>query len=147
MSKPPALVSAPPVEVNASLARAYLLMERFKCRHLPVCANDKIVGIVSRREIEALIAMYVSTGSLPAQSQARVGDHMQSPVRSVDVGCQFSDVIRLMLDERIEAVVVKDGDATIGFISRDDLLELLADVGAKSKSTVVSELLKLSLAH
>ncbi|MBP7845211.1 MAG: CBS domain-containing protein [Proteobacteria bacterium] len=127
------------IEPGATLARAYLLMEKFRKNQLPVLSDDKIVGVVTQRDIESLINAYSSRSGI-SQAALKVGNYMQGPVHPVEVGCELSTIVRLMLDERVGVIAVMQDEAMIGVLTRDDLLELLSEILIQNKITLMESL-------
>lgn len=102
-------------------------------RHLPV-ADDHgaIIGIISDRDFQR--AMDSDTGAFPLQ--ARVRDFMSWPVQAIDEGSRIADAARMMLDQRISALLVTREQKVVGIVTTEDLLRALLE---RSES-VLSEL-------
>lgn len=114
-------------------------MDQLKCRNLPVISDDKIVGVISDRDIEHLVEIYGQGFSRP-ESRLKVGNYMKAPVKAVDADHSLDAVIRMMLDRRIEAVIIEKDGSPLATITRDDMLEILAEYARESKARLIDHL-------
>jgi CBS domain-containing protein len=106
------------VEPEATLKDAAQLMDDQDVGALPVCDNDRLVGIITDRDI---IVRAVSAGVDPNRS--RVADSMTSPI----LYCfddQDSDEVRHMMEEKkVRRLPVLDRSRRmIGIVSQSDLV-------------------------
>lgn len=122
-----------------TLARAYLIMEKLKCKNLPVISDDHIVGVISERDIMHLISIYSQGVQMP-QAQLKVGNYMKGPVKHVPHDHEMQSVLRMMLDHRVGAVVITRENKVVTSLTRDDMLEILAKLASESKSKVIDHL-------
>ncbi len=109
-----------------SLANAYARMKRERIRHLPV--TDKaggLVGIIAERDFER--AMSPTNSSAPFQENAVVADFMSSPVTLLPDDTKLLEVVHLMIEKKISAVIVMHGEEMAGIITHEDLLRVLAE--------------------
>lgn len=101
-------------------------------RHLPVVnENDELVGMLSDRDLRS----YVYDGDLGFQAPdevspqdlTTVGEIMQGDVLSANTEDEISEVITLMIDEKIGAVPIVDPieGGLVGIISYIDILRLV----------------------
>ena len=112
------------IDPNTSMARAYLLMEKHQSPNIPIHSADQVVGIISERDIETLIK---NCENLLVPAERKVTHFMRSPVKSAEIDSDLGSVAQLMLDERINAIVVKKGADIVGALTKDDLLEVLVE--------------------
>ncbi len=68
----------------------------------------------------------------------RVGDIMKTDVRTASPDDTFADVARLMHDNGISSVIVKDGEKPAGIVTERDLVNVVAD-GLDPKAVKVGE--------
>lgn len=106
------------VGVNDSIGEAYEVLRELDVRHVPVINEDgDLVGIVSDRDLADR-----APSSMPS-STARVADVMSGGVVSVDPQTEVRDVIERLLENRIGAIPVVDGESkVVGIISYVDVL-------------------------
>jgi predicted transcriptional regulator len=138
-SSRPSLVKMMPLEPNSSLARAYLMMSRSRCPNLPISSDDVVIGVVSERDIEEFVKNYTESVQKGCTKVIQV---MRSPVTSVESDASLASIARTMLDERVGAVVIKRGNDVVGALTKDDLLEVLADL-LKHKTHNLMDSLKM----
>jgi CBS domain-containing protein len=119
------------VSMNATLHRAIWLLQTLDVRHLPVVNEEgSLVGMLSDRDVrglafpEILGADYV--GTVQTALDAPVSSMMSSNVLSVDPEADAAEIIDLMLDHKVGAVPVGDGDGTlVGIVSYMDILRAI----------------------
>lgn len=116
------------VDIKTTIREVIDMFYENDFRHIPVCAGRELVGIISDRDLRHL------TASVPLDPDERaeyeealdgpIGELMQGDVISVDPEDDITDVIDLMIDQRIGAVPVQsshDG-SLVGIISYIDVL-------------------------
>ena len=130
------------LEPNSTIARAYLLMDRLKCDSLPVESQGELVGVLSMNEIQRLVADYPEGKALAGN--LTVGRYMKAPVVHATYTENLSSVIRKMIADQIQAIIVKDDDKIVGILSKNNLLEFLAQLSEKTKATVLDSLQALA---
>jgi len=130
------------IHPETTLARAYLLMENLKCHNLPVVSEDRVVGVIAERDINHLITVY-SQGLQGQTARLTVGNYMKGPVKKVDEHHALEAVLRMMLDQRVGAVVIEREGVDTACITRDDMLEILADIAKESKTKVIDHFQKI----
>jgi acetoin utilization protein AcuB len=110
MTKKPTFIAE-----KARIREAVDILQSMEIRHLPVVNDDReVVGMLSDRDLRE-----VRSESL----DSRVTDIMSSNVFSVEEEDDIEDAVELMLENKIGAVPVVDGDgALVGIISYVDVL-------------------------
>jgi acetoin utilization protein AcuB len=105
-----------------NLARAKQLMTKHQIRHLPVVDGDRLVGIISERDVAVVEA-------IPGMDLAfvEVGRVMEHPL-SVWAEEPLDEVSALMAEHRRDCVVVKSGHGIAGIFTATDALRALSDV-------------------
>jgi CBS domain-containing protein len=95
------------------------LMDAHRIRHLPVVSGDRLVGMVSDRDLRsaAASAAPLTAGAVMARA----------PV-TVTPDTRIEHAARLMLDRRFGALPVMDGDALAGIVTYTDVLRAFVDV-------------------
>lgn len=118
------------IRANASIRTALDILWSNDVRHLPVVdEDDGLVGMLSDRDLGTLVKSF--DGTVEALGPRRVSDFMSSDVISVDVDTELVEVIETLLEHRIGAVPVVDGEGALaGIISYVDLLRTyVSDLG------------------
>jgi CBS domain-containing protein len=104
------------------------LLETMDIRHLPVIDDDgTLVGMLSDRDLRGLALPYVMggeyVGDIHTALSARVSTLMTGDVKSVEEEDDVTEVVDLMLENRIGAVPVVDSDGSlVGIVSYVDVL-------------------------
>ena len=128
------LMTPDPTTVRSTdtLSEAVQLFQALEVRHLPV-VNDagELVGMLSDRDLRALAVPSLVddewVGAIQTALDARVGSVMSCDPISVDLDADAAEVADLMLDYKIGAVPVLDGDRRLaGIVSYVDLLRALS---------------------
>ncbi len=123
------------VPVTASLADALETLAGLEIRHLPVIStNGEVAGVLSDRDIRALgfspVIEPESLAVLQAKLRVPVSTLMSGDVLSVEPTAELAEVVDLMLDEKVGALPVVDGETNeiVGIISYVDILRAARDL-------------------
>ncbi len=129
---------------NENLSNAYFRMRQGKCRHLPVVDSSGIlVGIISDRDFQramwpSIILDMVDAHGLPEtptfKRGATVAEHMSWPAKTLSSGESLLTATRLMIEEKISAIVIVEDDQMIGILTHEDLLRVLANFLSEPES-------------
>lgn len=119
------------ISINATLRKAIWLLQTLDVRHLPVVDDEgTLVGMLSDRDVRGLAfpetigTEYIAT--IQTALDAPVSSVMSSDVLSVDLEADAAEIVDLMLDQKIGAVPVVDGDGTLtGIVSYVDILRAI----------------------
>ena len=101
-----------------SVRRAAQLMEEFNIGSIPVCDGNKLVGMITDRDITVR-----STAAGQAPEDTRVGDVMSTDVRTCYSTQSVDEVLGQMGDVQIRRVPVVDqaSHSLVGIVSLGDL--------------------------
>lgn len=113
------------VTIRTRLGEAIEVMHENDVRHLPVLEGERLVGILSDRDLRALWdpALDVRVGDGRVYDR-RVSDFMSSDLITIAEEDDIDTVIDTFLDHKIGAVPVVDADGTLaGIISYLDVLQ------------------------
>ncbi len=128
------LMTAKPMTVpeTAKVRRAVEILQEMEIRHLPVVnATGELVGMLSDRDLRSLAIPWFAgrehTGEIRTALEARVSSLMSGDVISVQEETDVSEIVDLMLENKVGALPVTDGDgALVGIISYVDVLRAMA---------------------
>jgi acetoin utilization protein AcuB len=110
------------VDPDTSVERAQELLAHWRCRHLPVVANDTLVGMVSDRDLQAaLAAAHAARGAAP-----NVRTIMHRSTVTVSPETPIEEASRKLADHKIGALPVLDGRRLVGIVTETDLLRHVA---------------------
>lgn len=118
----PAPVSLAP---DATIAEARTLMARYGVRHLPVVEAGKPVSMVSDRDLR--VAEIVFREADHAQALRAVRLVAADPVRRVPVGAPLDVVLLEMFADRLDAVLVVEGERLVGILAASDACRMLGE--------------------
>jgi len=90
------------------------------CTGFPVVENDRLVGIISRRDLRKL--------KKDSQLKAPVRAFMSRDVMTISPGRSPMDAARLMVKHDIGRLPVVDGDRIIGIVTRSDAMTFFYDL-------------------
>lgn len=116
------LMTAEPVRLraDATVREASGLLALADVRHLPVVDGDRVVGMVSERDVlGTLLPLDEDKASLTSPS---IKDVMSEEIVAVPPDATLAEVIDKIIDHRIGAVLVLDGGNLLGIVSYVDVL-------------------------
>lgn len=119
------------IPAEASVSTAAQLMQTHRVRHLPVTEHEKIIGILSDRDVlRAAKTEFYTWGEQLVEDRefderSPVRNYMSSPVISVDVKTSVADVAQKMIKMRISSLLVTKESAPVGIVTTEDLLGLI----------------------
>ena len=99
-----------------SLEHAAQLMKQYNCGSLPVCTQDKLIGIITDRDIAVR-----SVASGDDVSQKRVGDIMTNDVVFANPETDVNDAAQIMSDRQIRRLPVVENNSLIGIVALGDI--------------------------
>jgi acetoin utilization protein AcuB len=116
------------VTPETTLPEAIRLTGQRGVRHLPVLEGERLVGILSDRDLKR--AMASPATSLEAHElrylldHLRVGEIMTRAVIRIGPMFPIEDAARTMVMEKIGALPVTDGERLVGLVTETDVLRL-----------------------
>ncbi|MCU0723885.1 MAG: CBS domain-containing protein [Planctomycetes bacterium] len=120
---------------NTTARDAWRIMEKNRIRHLPVVVGDRLVGILSERELYLYLTTYaiLGGGKEPGHPEAsdlvgiRIEAIMSRDPLTVGAGHALEDAARLMAHHRLSALPVVEGDKRlVGILTTQDILTHLS---------------------
>lgn len=109
------------ISPNDTLKAAAEKMRELSVGPLPVCEGDKLMGIITDRDI---VVRAVAMGMDP--NKACVSDAMTEHVETVHTSDDITTAIRKMKEEKIRRIlVVDDNEKLAGIIALGDLVEAM----------------------
>ena len=126
------LMTAKPITVDPETpmldARQRMVEERI--RHLVVVENDRVVGIVTDRDIRLNLPSPATSLSVWEMnyllSKLTVGGVMSKSVLVVDPDRQLAEAACIMVDHKIGALPVVDGGRLVGIVTESDFVRAMA---------------------
>jgi acetoin utilization protein AcuB len=132
----PDVFSASP---DTTLAEALSITRSKRIRHLPVLDGDRLVGVVTDRDLR-LAMPPIWAGEHEEMQEAlntlRVRDVMIADIVTVAPETPIEHAARLLYTHRIGCLPVLDGEKLVGILTETDLLRAFAELfGATEPST------------
>lgn len=121
------------VEETTRIGEAYRLLSELSIRHLPVVSGGEIAGMLSDRDFRSLgldaVTDMARMDDLTARMSGPVSNLMSSGLLTVERGTDVKEIIDLMVDEKVGAVPVVEGDSNdlVGLVSYVDVLRALRE--------------------
>ncbi|MBS1249858.1 MAG: Inosine-5'-monophosphate dehydrogenase [Chloroflexi bacterium] len=96
-------------------------------RHLPVVdENDRLVGVVSRNDLERFLAEKGSPGVMERQHYVKQVDIQKVP--HVQPDFPLEEAIGLIVENKVTCLPVLEDDNLVGIVTETDLLEAMLEV-------------------
>ena len=110
------------IDPGASLDQAIELMQENGIRHLPVVRDEKVIGIVSERDL----LLHVGKNWT---SMMKVGDMMSTNLLSVHINDTLGDVAYQLSTEKVGSAIVLDNEENLfGIFTTTDALNALVEI-------------------
>jgi tRNA nucleotidyltransferase (CCA-adding enzyme) len=125
------------LDPEMSLSEAETLMRRYGHEGFPVVEDGRLVGVLTRREIDR--ALQHRLGKAAVRSYMHTGDMAVSPSDSV------ATVQQVMTDHGVGQVPVVENGHVLGIVTRTDLIKLWSTGARTSRRDEIQHLLRRSL--
>lgn len=120
---------------DASIGEVLELLYELDARHLPIIDDGQLAGIVSDRDLRTYAVPKLSAFDDEAAADAAkaletpISEVMSGDVLSVEAETEVSEVIDLMLEQKVGAIPVIDRNSLglIGIVSYVDILRAVQD--------------------
>ncbi|HHT89226.1 MAG TPA: CBS domain-containing protein [Clostridiales bacterium] len=117
-----------------SIEKAARLMKQYDVGSIPVCTGDKIIGIITDRDIAV---RSVAPGQVDNQ---RVGDVMSTDLVIGNPDMDVQDAASIMSDRQIRRLPIVENNSLVGIVSLGDIsLEPTAGGSAQEALKNISE--------
>lgn len=121
---------------SAPLYLATRIIRDARIRHLPVLDGDKLVGIVTDRDLRRACGADAIADEMARESgdlyitSSKVEDIMSGPVEKLGESATLRNAARLMASRRIGCVPVVRAGQLVGIVTDTDCLRMLAQRGS-----------------
>ena len=114
---------------DVPLMEATEKMKSHNIRHLPVLVRGKVVGILSERDVQLILAVY------PHPKELVVGDAMVESPYTVTSDTPIEEVLQVMGENKYGSVVIVDNNNNVEgiFTEVDAILAFRAHLGAEQE--------------
>jgi len=111
---------------QASLRDALALLQRHRIRHIPVVEGERIVGILTDRDVKRATPSLLSGVSQEdydrVLAQTHVSQVMTRNPFSVTPSTSLKDATKLLAERKYGALPVVEGERLVGILTNTDLL-------------------------
>ena len=115
------------LDVNDELSLANDIMRLGRIRHLPVVDGNRLVGLVSERDLFrsslAQVLGYGGSESRNLMKALRIKDLMVKEVTTISPEAKLFDAVKLMIEKKIGCLPVVEDDRLVGLITETDILQ------------------------
>jgi len=102
-----------------------------RIRHLPVVEGERVVGMLSQRDLfhSALaVALGLKHGEQKDMLRAiRIREVMKQPVISVPAETTVKEAARMMIEKKIGCLVVEEKGSLLGLVTETDILRYVVE--------------------
>ncbi|MGH9869951.1 MAG: CBS domain-containing protein [Candidatus Polarisedimenticolia bacterium] len=120
------------VSEKESLRDAIALMQRHRIRHLPVISSDRLVGILTDRDVKRATPSLLTGVSQEEYDgvlkETHVGQVMTRNPFTVTPSTSLRDAVKILLDRRFNGVPVVENGRLLGILTATDLLRTLHEM-------------------
>jgi acetoin utilization protein AcuB len=116
------------VSPSDSVAEALRRTRSGRFRHLPVVERERLVGVVSDRDLRSAVPALVTDVVGEALERTLVGGVMHSSVRVIHPLDPVEDAARLMYEHKIGCLPVVSGDRLVGIVTETDVLRSFVEM-------------------
>lgn len=103
--------------------------KEYRIRHLPVVEGERLVGIVSDRDLRDVSPSYLlQKGDIDVLKSTKVREIMKCPVLTAHPLDGLDEAARIMYEYRIGCLPVVKGDKLVGIITDTDILRVLVEM-------------------
>ncbi len=115
------------VQVDTNITELSSLMKDNKLKKVPVLNGSRLVGIVTDKDVDRVSPSGATTLSVfeigALLSKTTVKDAMTKDVITCSPDTYIEDAAILMRDNRINALVIVEGERVVGIITESDMLD------------------------
>lgn len=117
---------------NDSLQLAKDIMSLGRVRHFPVVDDDKVVGVVSQRDLyKASLGSVMKYGEKAQRAFLEgiaIKEVMADPPITIAPHATVQEAARLMMEKKIGCLPVLEGPKLVGIVTETDMLKLVAEM-------------------
>ncbi len=126
------IMTSPVISISpdVSLQNAYQTMQEMGIRHLPVTDNQKLVGVITDRDLRLATSALAPN---PFPPGAKVSEVMRKLPFTADPSDPVEDAARLMREKKIGCLPIMDAERLVGIVTGLDLLDALTRMTGADK--------------
>ena len=116
------------LEPDASAAEAWSICQDNSIRHLPICDGERLVGLVSDRDLRDVGAPRRAHAEEDALAWVRMRDIMSTDLVTVSPSDTLDHAARQLHDGRIGCLPVVHEEELVGIVTSSDMLWVLIEL-------------------
>ena len=116
------------VSPSDNLEYARTMLDRHSIRHLPVVDGDELVGVLIERDLAAVENIPTAR---PESIEVR---YLMRPALSVSSNMPLDEAVDLMVEHKLDCIVVRGDSGIEGIFTSVDALEAIASVVRKARA-------------
>lgn len=105
------------VDVDAPVRLARKFMQQHRVRHLPVTEEEKLIGVVTDRDIKLMLG---PDFDYPDENERTVRDVYVDEPYVVDISMPLDEVLLTMADRHIGSAIVTKHEKLVGIFTTSD---------------------------
>ena len=119
------------VPAQADAAEALRLMDDEDVRHLPVLEGERLLGVVSDRDLVGVVGSVAAPGARPRPIPVR--DVLRAPLITIGPDASVADAARELMQQGIGCLPVMEGGELAGLVTELDVLAAYAQQVGRSR--------------
>jgi CBS domain-containing protein len=120
------------ISKDSSLLDAAMTMRRSSIRHLPIVDGDRLVGIITERDVlrcsPSLLSEITQDEYNAIFENTPIARVMTRDPTSVQPDAPIRDAVALMMDRKMGCLPVVENGRLVGILTRSDLLTVLMNL-------------------
>lgn len=100
---------------NDDIVKISNIMKENDIGFVPICSHDKIVGVITDRDI---VVNIVSNNDIDCD----ITNYMTKDIISVNIDSNVEDVLKVMRENKVKRVIVEDDKKVVGILSISDII-------------------------
>lgn len=119
------------VAENTAIEELQRLMDQHGIRHLPVLRGERVVGVVSDRDVRAVAGL-----SVAEKLQVCASDIMADDLLTVPARASLDEVAYAMAERKVGSAIVTEADGRfLGIFTASDALNALVEIARGEGTT------------
>ncbi|NHJ47649.1 MAG: CBS domain-containing protein [Asgard group archaeon] len=110
------------IDKDQMLSSALALLKKKNLTRLIVQQNDKVIGLLSFRDVADRLGSYKTEGK--SSKSLHVSSAMTFPVLSVEPDLDVKQAAQIMVENRISSLIVMENEKLVGLLRKYDLLKV-----------------------
>lgn len=116
------------VSPNTNIFEALVLIDQHRIRHLPVVQDEKLVGIVSDRDLRDVKPSTLESENIDLLKSIKVEQIMKTNVVTAHPLDAVDEAAALLYRNRIGSLPVINGGKVVGIVTHGDLIRALVEL-------------------